>query len=124
MTMANVHSMAKVRPGKHVAKLRIRRPTKLLKRAKVAPHRSTDGGQRENQRTIRLSEPLRTFLTSERDGLIKAEAVLLCSATAMEEDHPLKGPYYPDVVGLVADLLRRQVVYLDDLLLDGVLPAG
>jgi len=48
----------------------------------------------------------------------------LCSATAMEEDHPLKGPYYPDVVGLVADLLRRQVVYLDDLLLDGVLPAA
>jgi len=35
----------------------------------------------------------------------------------------MTGPYYPDVIELAADILRQRVVNLDELLLDGLLPA-
>jgi hypothetical protein len=38
----------------------------------------------------------------------------------MQVEHGATGPYYPDVLGLVADILRRRVVNLDELLLRGV----
>jgi hypothetical protein len=41
---------------------------------------------------------------------------------AMEADDGDDGPYYPDIVGLAADILRRRVRNFDDLLLDGLLP--
>jgi len=120
--MANVHSKAKLRPRHTPAKPQIRQSKNLAARTKVAPHNPPAGAQREPHRPIHLSASLRTFLTSERDLLIKAEAVLLCSSTAMESNHPLTGPYYPDVIELAANLIRRQVVHLDDLLTDGTLP--
>jgi hypothetical protein len=56
--------------------------------------------------------------------VIKVQSLLVCIAQAMESEHGPKGPYYPDVVELAADMLRRRVVNLDELLLDGLVPSG
>jgi hypothetical protein len=42
----------------------------------------------------------------------------------MGGDHAPTGPYYPEVVGLAQELLKGRVFNLDELLLDGRLPAG
>lgn len=42
----------------------------------------------------------------------------------MHAEHLPRDPYYPDVVGLAQDLLTSRVFNLDELLLDGRLPAG
>jgi hypothetical protein len=122
--MANVHSMAKVGRGHNQAMPLLRRPKKSSGGMKVAPHELTDRGQHATHRPIKLSGPMRTFLASERDVLIKVEAVLRCSATAMESNHPLNGSYYPDAIQLAANLIRHRVIHLDDLLIDGTLPVA
>ena len=63
------------------------------------------------------------FLESERDAVIKVQSLLVCVGQAMEFEHSATGPYYPDIVELAADILRRRVVNFDELLLDGVVPA-
>ena len=40
----------------------------------------------------------------------------------MEVEHGATGPYYPDIVGLAADILRQRVDNLDGLLFDGIVP--
>ena len=67
---------------------------------------------------------LRAFLESEGDVLVKTQSLLVCIAQAMGGDHAPTGPYYPDVVGLAQELLKSRVFNLDELLLDGRLPAG
>jgi hypothetical protein len=39
-----------------------------------------------------------------------------------DSEHPSTGPYYPDVIELVSELLRRKADRIDELLLDGRLP--
>jgi hypothetical protein len=50
------------------------------------------------------------------------QSLLVCIGQAIELEHPAKGPYYPEIVGLAADILRQRVVNFDELLLDGVVP--
>jgi hypothetical protein len=73
---------------------------------------------------IRVRGALRAFLESERDVLVKTQSLLVCIAQAMHVEHVPTGPYYPDVVGLAQELLKGRVISLDELLLDGRLPAG
>jgi hypothetical protein len=75
------------------------------------------------RRSIYIPASLRVFLGSERDAVIKVQSLLVCIGQAMASEHGAKGPYYPDVVGLAADILRQRVVNLDELLLNGVVPA-
>jgi hypothetical protein len=56
--------------------------------------------------------------------VIKVQSLLVCIGQAMEFEHGATGPYYRDIVGLAADILRQRVVNLDELLLDGLLPAN
>jgi hypothetical protein len=72
--------------------------------------------------TETLGSPLRAFLKSEQRALIQTQSLLVCMLQAMEADDGDDGPYYPDIVGLAADILRRRVRNFDDLLLDGLLP--
>jgi hypothetical protein len=74
------------------------------------------------RRPIRIPARLRVFLGSERDAVIKAQSLVVCVTTAMQMEHGATGPYYPDILGLAADILRKRVVNLDELLLDGVVP--
>jgi hypothetical protein len=63
---------------------------------------------------------LREFLQSEQGFLLEAESLLLCIAKSIDDSsHPGTGPYYPDVVELAAELVKRRADALDDLLLDG-----
>jgi hypothetical protein len=55
---------------------------------------------------------------------VKTQSLLVCIAQAMGGDHAPTGPCYPDVVGFAQDLLKGRVLNLDELLLDGRLPAG
>lgn len=72
---------------------------------------------------LRLRGALRAFLESERDVLVRANSLLKCIAQAMECAPVATGPFYPDVLELATELLERGVANLDELLLDGRLPA-
>jgi hypothetical protein len=75
------------------------------------------------QQEISVPDRLRPFLESERDSLVKAQSLLECIAHSMDyADHPVLGPYYPDVARLAADLIKQRAKNLDELLLDGRLP--
>jgi len=53
---------------------------------------------------------LREFLSAEQGFLLKAESLLLCIAKSMDDsEHPSTGPYYPDVIELVSELLKQKV---------------
>jgi hypothetical protein len=68
---------------------------------------------------------LREFLSAEQRILLKAESLLLCVAKSMDDSaHPSTGPYYPDVIELAAELLRRRADGIDELLIDSRLPGG
>jgi hypothetical protein len=70
-----------------------------------------------------VPDRLRPFLESERDSLVKAQSLLECIAHSMEHaEHPVLGPYYPDVAQLASDMIRQRIRNLDELLLDGRLP--
>jgi hypothetical protein len=73
---------------------------------------------------VRIAARLRVFLGSERDAVIKAHSLVVCVTTAMQMEHGATGPYYPDILELVAKMLRQRVVNFDELLLDGVVPSG
>jgi hypothetical protein len=121
--MAIVHSTSKAGLGVNRPKAKVRRRKKSASRVSSAPARNSDGqSQPGTRRAICIAAPLRAFLESERDALIKAQSLLVCITTAMESEHGATGPYYPDVIGIAADSLRRRVVNLDELLLAGVVP--
>jgi hypothetical protein len=111
--------------GRDPAKTEVRRRKKFGVRTSGAGSRSSDGQiQAGSGRAVRIPAPLRAFLGLERDEIIKVQSLLVCMGKAIEVEHPAKGPYYPDIVGLAADILRRRVVNFDELLLDGLLPVG
>jgi hypothetical protein len=120
MIMATAHSTSKGRSGRN-------RPSKRG----AASHRRQPAKQNHKKprisdgRTgVRIRGRLREFLQSEQGFLLKAESLLLCIAKSMEDSsHPCAGPYYPDVVELAADLVKRRSVKLDELLLDGCIEA-
>jgi hypothetical protein len=73
---------------------------------------------------MRIRGRMREFLDLEHGFLLKVESLLLCMAKSMDDsDHPITGPYYPDVVELACELVRRRARRFDELLLDGRLPA-
>jgi hypothetical protein len=79
--------------------------------------------ERDRQTALLVPSRLRPFLESERDSLVKAQSLLACIAHSMEHaEHPVLGPYYPDVVQLASDLIKQRTKNLDELLLDGRLP--
>jgi hypothetical protein len=141
--MATPHSTAKARSGRN-------RPSKAetarRSRAPKAPglrKRETSSDQaggpgnkhRDRQHrvepqgsdpraAIRIHGRLREFLDAEQGFLLKVDSLLLCIAKSMDDSaHPSTGPYYPDVVELASELLRRRARNFDELLLDGRLPA-
>ncbi len=51
------------------------------------------------------------------------QSLLLCIVQSIDDSaHPSTGPYYPDVVGLAAELAGRRAATIDELLLAGRLP--
>jgi len=72
--------------------------------------------------SIRVRGALRAFLESERDVLVKTQSLLVCIAQAMHAEHVSAGPYYPDVVEVATELVKRRALNLDELLLDGRVP--
>ncbi len=73
---------------------------------------------------MRLRGSLKAFLESERDAIATADSLLKCIAQAMECGLGPSGPYYPDVIGLAVNLLKRRAANLDELLLDGRVPGA
>ena len=115
----------KASSGRNQANLRVLRRKKSAGRSGVAPPRNLDEQSQDgNGRRVSIPPPLRAFLGSERDAVVQVQSLLVCIGQAIKFEHPATGPYYPDIVGLAADILRRRVVNMDDLLLDGLLPAG
>jgi hypothetical protein len=112
--MATAHSTSKGRKSRN-------RPSGRRPRAKIEDSETPPASRRSG---IRVRGALRAFLESERDVLVKTQSLLVCIAQAMHVEHVPTGPYYPDVVGLAQDLLKGRVFNLDELLLDGRLPAG
>jgi hypothetical protein len=107
-----------------LAKPKVLQRKKSAIRSEVASRRNSDEqSQIGGARRVSIPPSLRVFLGSERDVLIRVQSLLVCVTAAMEVEHSATGPYYPDVVGLAADILRRRVVNMDELLLEGALPA-
>jgi len=123
--MAIVHSTSTARSSRNPAKPGVRGRKKSARRVIDAPPRGSDGQSPAGSRqAVRIAARLRVFLGSERDAVIKAQSLVVCVTTAMQMEHGATGPYYPDILGLAADILRQRVVNLDELLLDGVVPSG
>jgi hypothetical protein len=134
--MASAHSTSRTRVGGQRPKgthgrqrpATLRRPVEKRHDAASGSHSQhshrdgitqTPGGQQE----IPVPARLRPFLESERDSLEKAQSLLECIAHSMEyAEHPILGPYYPDVARLAANLIKQRAKNLDELLLDGRLP--
>jgi hypothetical protein len=141
--MATAHSTGKARSGRN-------RPSKTKTARRSRTHkapglrkRKTNNGQssgpgnkqRDRQRRVEpqgsdrraaipIPSRLREFLDAEHGFLLKVDSLLLCIAKSMDDSaHPITGPYYPDVVELASDLVRRRADTFDDLLSDGRLPA-
>jgi len=119
--MATAHSTSKGRSGRN-------RPSKPRTGARIRKRRAKQGrktsGVCEGGTAIRIRGRLREFLQSEQGFLLKAESLLLCIAKSIDDSsHPSTGPYYPDVVELAANLVKRRAEALDDLLLDGRIAA-
>jgi hypothetical protein len=73
--------------------------------------------------TIRIEGDLRAFLASEQEALARTQALLLCIARSIETSREtFDGPYYPGVVELASELVRRRIFNLAELL-DDRLPA-
>jgi hypothetical protein len=118
--MATAHSTGKSRLSRNrpskpgVGARRLRHPTQQHQGMSEALGRAP---------ALRFRGRLRRFLESEQGFLLKAESLLLCIAKSMDDGaHPITGPYYPDVVTLAAELIKRRAVNIDQLLLDGWLP--
>jgi hypothetical protein len=111
-----------------------------LKRNKpgVKPRKGAGGrgGRRRNQQgraggrasnrgnSSRIRGRCRQLLYSELCFLRKAQSLVECIANSMDDStHPRTGPYYPDVLEVASDLIRRRAAKLDELLLHGRLPA-
>jgi hypothetical protein len=111
--------------SRNLANTKVQRRKKSAIRAGMAPRRNSDAQSHVGAgRRVSIPLPLRVFLGSERDAVIKVQSLLLCIGQAMEFQHPARGPYYPDILELAAKMLRQRVVNFDALLLDGLVPQG
>lgn len=138
--MASVRPKSKADPGRSAATkpsatARSRRNRRKRKSADAPPkgmlqRHGNKHGQKQAQpvdraTTVRIRGALREFLESERGFLSDAQSLLVCIAHSMDySTHPSTGPYYPDVVGLAADLLGRRAAGLDEMLIAGRLSAA
>jgi len=53
-------------------------------------------------------------IEKERDALLRAESIIICMKRSLEhEDSHAGGPYYPDVIELVRELIRKAFNGLD-----------
>jgi hypothetical protein len=118
--MATAHSTSKGRSGRN-------RPSKpssgARSRRRAAKQEQAKPQASDRGASIRIRGRLREFLSAEQGFLLKAESLLLCIAKSVDDSsHPSTGPYYPDVIELASELLRRRAESIDELLLDGRLP--
>lgn len=134
--MASAHSTSRTRVGGQRPKgthgrqrpAAHRRPVEKRHNAASGSHsqRSHPDGITQTsgrQQEIPVPPRLRPFLESERDSLEIAQSLLECIAHSMDQaEHPLLGPYYPDVARLASNLIKQRTKNLDELLLDGRLP--
>jgi hypothetical protein len=117
--VAIAHLKSKARSSGNRPKAPVPRSKGVGIAAKAEPDTQKQSGTRT---PIRIAAALRVFLESKQEELIKVESLMVCARKGMELEPGPKGAYYPDVLGLAADVLRRRVVNLDELLLDGVVP--
>ena len=121
--MAIGHSTSKARSGRNLANSKVGRRKTAPGRVSDSPSQSSDGLSRAGTRQpIRIADALQVFLKSEQEHLMQVESLVVCAKKAMELEPGPWGAYYPDVLGLAADVLRRRVINLDELLLDGMVP--
>jgi hypothetical protein len=116
--MASAHSMSKVGLGRNRSSKRAGAPSRKrpARQDQESPQPSGDG--------TRIRGRLREFLELEQGFLLKMQSLLLCIVQSIDDSaHPSTGPYYPDVVGLAAELAGRRAATIDELLLAGRLPA-
>lgn len=68
----------------------------------------------------KLGQVIKTA-TDVRDDLRTALSLLECMILAMEsgERMPSKGPYYPEIAGMVRDIVKKSCNALDETNLDG-----
>jgi hypothetical protein len=119
--MAAAHSTAKARLGRN---RRLKSAVGGPSRRRLAKQVLEKAEASDRGTAMRIRGRLREFLESEQGFLLKAESLLLCIAKSMDDtNHPSTGPYYPDVVELASELLGRRARSIDELLLDGRLPA-
>jgi hypothetical protein len=87
----------------------------------ATPGRSGSGVAGRGAR-IRVRGRLQEMIQAELRNLGRAESVLRCLALSMDYE-PLnpESPYYPDVVEVAGDLVKRSLVDLD-VLYDGYIP--
>lgn len=118
--MATAHSTSKDRLSRN----RPSKPRAGAPRRRYLTRRDREKSEAPQPGTpIRIRGRLRQFLESEQGLLLKVESLLLCIAKSMDDcAHPSAGPYYPDVVTLAAELVKRRAVNIDELLLDSRLP--
>jgi hypothetical protein len=140
--MATAHSTSKARSGRNRPSKSPRTRAKAPNRSKAfVKHRKTQpaqaarphakgvsrAGRQESESAerglrIRVRGRLQDMLRAELFNLGKAEAVLRCLALSMDYE-PLdhQSPYYPDVVEVAGDLVKRSIADLDALY-DGRIP--
>jgi hypothetical protein len=119
--MATAHSKPKPRAGRNRRPKARSRPPVRKRLAKQVREKSQVSDRRT---TMCIRGRVREFLDLEHGFLLKVESLLLCIAKSMDDSaHPVTGPYYPDVVELACELVRRRARSFDELLLDGRLPA-
>jgi hypothetical protein len=119
--MASAHSTSKGRSSRN-RRPKARSGPPIRKRLAKQDREKTQASDRRT--TMRIRGRVREFLDLEHGFLLKVESLLLCIAKSMDDGtHPPTGPYYPDVVGLACELVRRRARSFDELLLDGRLPA-
>jgi hypothetical protein len=129
--MATVHSTSKARAGRNrpsTPRLGQRKATGGQPKGATQRQKNKQG-QKEPQPAVRTTTgqirgPLREFMQSEQGFLLKIQSLLLCIAQSMDDSsHPGAGPDYPDVIELASELVGRRAFNIDELLLEGRLPA-
>jgi hypothetical protein len=123
--MAAAHSTLKARSGRNPS-LKTGAP-KSANRAKAPAQGPTTTRTPESEvavrgARVRVRGRLQEMIQAELRNLGRAESVLRCLALSMDcEPLDPESPYYPDVVEVVGDLVKRSLVDLD-VLYDGHIP--
>jgi hypothetical protein len=135
--MATAHSTVKARSGRNPP-LATGRP-KAANRAKAPARRKTPSAPTRHAEgpatpgklgsevagrgaRVRVRGRLQEMIQAELRNLGRAESMLRCLALSMDcEPLDPESPYYPDVVEVVGDLVKRSLVDLD-VLYDGYIP--